>query len=232
MMKFPDSELRRRARAEDLRSRIRANVAVAELASELAHQLNNPLEALSNLIYLAKLKSPDDDHRRMLEDAELQLARVAAVVRSIVTLERTGHEERLQAAGTLLSADAYRRIQEEYESALHLASIVENAQDAIYSKKLDGTIMAWNAEAEHLFGYSASEALGQSVRMLIPPDLSDEEWQILENVKAGKRVAHYATTRQTKDGRLVRVSMSISPIRNASGKVVGASSIAREIVGP
>lgn len=219
----------RRVRAEELRSRIRANVAVAELASELAHQLNNPLEALTNMIYLARLRAEDDEMKDLLEDAESQLARMAAVVRSIVTLKTNDHEQRLRAAGTLLDAEAFRRIKEEYESALHLASIVESAQDAIYSKKLDGTIMAWNAEAEHLFGYSAAEALGKSVRMLIPSERSAEEWEIIEQVKAGKRVAHYKTVRKTKDGKRVRVSVSIAPIHSASGRVVGASTIAREI---
>jgi PAS domain S-box-containing protein len=87
----------------------------------------------------------------------------------------------------------------------------------------------WNAGAERLFGYSAEEALGKSVRILIPPDLSEEERQILEAIKEGKVVEHYETLRKTKDGRHVLVSVSISPIRNNSGRVVGASTIAREI---
>lgn len=232
MMKAHDSEHRRlrRTRGEELRARIRANVAVAELASELAHQLNNPLEALTNLIYLAKKGTRDTELQSLLDNAESQLARVSTVVRSILTLKGSDPQQRLQFAGKILGAEAFRRVKEEYESALHLASIVEGAQDAIYAKKLDGTIMAWNPEAERLFGYPANEALGKSVRMLIPVELMDEEWEILAQVKAGKRVAHYKTTRQTKDGRRVWVSMSISPIHSTSGKVVGASSIAREIV--
>lgn len=232
MMKTHDSEHRRlrRTRAEELRGKIRANVAVAELASELAHQLNNPLEALTNLLYLAKKAAHDNELRNMLDDAESQLARLSTVVRSLLTLKGSDPQERLQAAGKLLSPDAFRRIKEDYESALHLASIVEGAQDAIYSKKLDGTIMAWNPEAEHLFGYSAAEALGKSVRILIPAELMEEEWEILEQVKAGKRVAHYETTRKTKSGTHVRVSISVSPIHSTSGKVVGASTIAREII--
>ncbi len=220
---------RSRAQAEELRAKIRERVAVAELARELAHHLNNPLEALTNLIYLARQKASDERMRAMLDEAESQLARMSALVHSIINLQQTDPEQRLRTAGTLLDAQALRRIKEEYESALHLASIVEGAQDAIYSKKLDGTIMAWNAEAERLFGYSAPEALGRSVRMLIPPDRSEEERRILEDVRAGKRVAHFETLRRTKEGRDVRVSVSISPIRNPSGRVVGASTIAREI---
>jgi PAS domain S-box-containing protein len=131
----------------------------------------------------------------------------------------------------LLDPPAFQRIKEEYESALHLASIVEGAQDAIYSKKLDGTIMAWNAGAERLFGYPAKEALGKSVMMLVPPDLSKEERGIFEKIRTGTRVEHFDTLRRTKDGKDVRVSVSISPIRNSRGRVVGASTIAREVTG-
>lgn len=218
-----------RGELENLRSKIREKVVVAELASELAHQLNNPLEALTNLIYLARHKASDEELKGMLELAEAQLARMSAVVHSIITLDNSDPEQNLLAAGSLLDAEAFRRIKKKYESALHLASIVEGAQDAIYSKDLDGTIVAWNAEAERLFGYSDSEILGMNVTMLIPPDLYDEERQILEKIRAGERVAHFETLRRTKEGRDIRVSVSISPIRNPSGRVVGASTIAREI---
>jgi PAS domain S-box-containing protein len=215
---------------EELSSKISEKIALAELASELAHQLNNPLEALSNLIYLARTQAPDDELQRTLDEAEAQVARISMVVHNIITLEKSNHEQRLQTAGSLLGAEGLRRIKQKYESALQLASIVEGAHVAIYSKKMDGTIMGWNAEAERLFGYSAAEAMGQNVRMLIPPHLSEEESQILENVKAGKRVAHFETVRRTKDGRHVRVSVSISPIRNPRGRIVGASTIATEVV--
>lgn len=221
---------RPRGRLEDFRARIRERIAVAELARELAHQLNNPLEALTNLVYLVRRKASDDESKSMLDEAEFQLARMAAVVNSIVTLDKTDPEQRLQTASTLLDAQTLRRIKDEYESALHLASIVEGAQDAIYSKKLDGTLMAWNAGAERLFGYTASEALGKSVRILIPPDLMEEERAIVETVRSGKRVAHFETLRRAKDGTDIRVSVSISPIRNSSGRVVGASTIARASV--
>ncbi len=220
---------RKRRRADELRSNIREKVAVGELARELAHQLNNPLEALTNLIYLARENARNNDTKRLLDEAELQLARITSVVHSIISLQESDPEQRLRTAGALLNAQTVRRIKEEYESALHLASIVESAQDAIYSKKLDGTIMSWNAEAERVFGYTAEEAMGRSVRMLIPPDLSEEERQIVDKIRAGKRVAHYETRRRTKRGREIRISVSISPIRNASGRVVGASTIAREV---
>lgn len=212
-------------------SKIREKIAVAELAHELAHELNNPLEALTNLLYLAGEAAAENEQLiGMLDEAESQLARISTVVQSILALEEGGHEQRLRTAGRLLDATAFQRFKREYESALHLASIVEGAQDAIYSKKLDGTIMAWNAEAERLFGYSSSEVLGKSVRMLIPPNRSKEERNILNKLRAGQRVQHFETVRTTKEGRVIRVSVSISPIRNTSGRVVGASTIAREVV--
>ena len=218
-----------RGTAKDFRSTIREKIVVADLARELAHELNNPLEALVNLIYLARQKPLDTETKEMLDEAETQLARLSVVVDTILNLEKSNHEQLLRTAGTLVDAATFLRIKQKYESALHLASIVEGAQDAIYSKKLDTTIMAWNAGAERLFGYSAEEALGKSVRILIPPDLLEEERQILEKIREGGVVKHYDTLRRTKDGRDVRVSVSISPIRNTSGRVVGASTIAREI---
>ncbi len=220
---------RSRKHVEELRSKIREKIAVAELARELAHQLNNPLEALTNLIYLTRKKAASGEIKSMLDEAESQLARIAGVVHSIVSLEKSDPDQRLRTARKLLDAEAFRRIKQQYESALHLASIIEGAQDAIYSKKLDGTIMAWNPEAERLLGYSVSEALGKNLRMLIAPGLAKEERNILEEVKAGKRVTHFRTMRRTKDGRDIPVSVSISAIRNTSGRVVGASTIAREI---
>ena len=215
--------------AKDVRSKIREKVVVADLARELAHELNNPLEALVNLIYLARQKQLDEEAKAMLDEAELQLNRMSAVVNTILSLEKSNHEQRLRTVGTLLDPATFRRIKREYESALHLASIIEGAHDAIYSKKLDGTIMAWNAGAERLFGYSEEQALGQSVMMLVPPELSKEEREIFEKIKAGRVVKHFETLRRTKEGKDVRVSVSISPIRNKRGVVVGASTIARDV---
>lgn len=89
--------------------------------------------------------------------------------------------------------------------------------------------MAWNAGAERLFGYSEEQALGQSVMMLVPPERSQEEREIFEKIKAGSVVKHFETLRRTKEGKDVRVSVSISPIRNKRGVVVGASTIARDV---
>jgi PAS domain S-box-containing protein len=113
--------------------------------------------------------------------------------------------------------------------AQRLATIVECSQDAIISKDLSGTITTWNPAAERLFGYSAAEAVGRSITMLIPPGRLSEETAILDNIRRGERVAGYETVRQRKDGSQVDISLTISPLRNASGKIIGASKIARDI---
>jgi PAS domain S-box-containing protein len=114
-------------------------------------------------------------------------------------------------------------------AAQRLAAIVSSSDDAIVSKNLDGFIMTWNAGAERLFGYSAAEVIGQPITIVIPPDRLHEEPMILGRIRSGERVDHYETVRRRKDGRLVDVSLTISPVRDASGVIVGASKIARDI---
>ena len=110
-----------------------------------------------------------------------------------------------------------------------LVAIVESCDDAIISKDLDGIITSWNGSAERIFGYTADEAIGQSVTMLIPPDRADEEPVILGRLCRGERVDHFESIRVAKDGRLLNVSLTISPVRDAYGQIVGASKIARDI---
>jgi PAS domain S-box-containing protein len=110
-----------------------------------------------------------------------------------------------------------------------LAAIVESSDDAIVGKSLDSTILSWNAAATQLFGYDASEIVGQSVLRLIPPELRYEEPEIIARLARGERIEHYETIRVRKDGSRVAVSLSVSPIRDASGTVVGAAKIARDI---
>lgn len=110
-----------------------------------------------------------------------------------------------------------------------LAAIVEFSDDAIISKDLNGTIMSWNRGAEHLFGYAAEEAVGQSVTLLIPHERLDEEPAILERIRRGERIVHYETIRRRKDGALLDISLTVSPLRNERGEIVGASKIARDI---
>lgn len=110
-----------------------------------------------------------------------------------------------------------------------LEAIIESADDAIISKTLDGTLTSWNKAAQEIFGYTADEAVGQSVLMLIPNHLRDEEKMILSRIRNGERVQHYHTKRRAKDGRLLDVSLTVSPIKDENGKVIGASKILRDI---
>jgi PAS domain S-box-containing protein len=115
------------------------------------------------------------------------------------------------------------------ESDARLAAIVDSADDAIISKDLNGVIRTWNHGAARMFGYSAEEAVGRSILMLIPKELQHEEGDILAKLRAGERIDHYETVRQTKSGEMLDVSITISPIRDESGVVTGASKIARDI---
>ena len=113
--------------------------------------------------------------------------------------------------------------------ALRLAAIVESSEDAMIAKDLDGTITAWNAAAERLYGYTAREAIGQSVRIVVPPDRQDEEDRVLERLRGGETIKQFETVRMAKGGRLIEVSLTISPIRTPGGKIIGASKIARDL---
>jgi PAS domain S-box-containing protein len=126
------------------------------------------------------------------------------------------------------AADLIERSQAE-ERFRWLASIVESSDDAIIGENIDGMITSWNNGAERLFGYTADEVLDKPVTILFPPDRHDEELAILERVKRGERLDHYETIRHRKDGSSIDVSLTISPVKNAEGKIVGASKIARDI---
>jgi two-component system, chemotaxis family, CheB/CheR fusion protein len=110
-----------------------------------------------------------------------------------------------------------------------LAAIVESSDDAIISKNLDGVISSWNKSAERLFGYTAEEAIGQSIMLIIPADRRKEEESILDRIRHGQRVDHFETVRRRKDGTLIELSVTISPVRDSTGRVVGASKVGRDI---
>ena len=110
-----------------------------------------------------------------------------------------------------------------------LAAIVSSSEDAVVSKALDGTITSWNRAAERMFGYAAEEAVGRSIRLIMPPDKQDDFLSILDRVRRGERVEHYETLRKTRDGRIIEVALTVSPIHDERGNVVGASKIARDI---
>jgi PAS domain S-box-containing protein len=119
--------------------------------------------------------------------------------------------------------------QRPYVTASLLASIIESSDDGIYSLDLDGIITSWNKGAEQLFGYTAAEAVGTPVAILIPPDRQNGEIALLERIKRGEHIQHYETVRRRKDGNLVEISLTVSPIYTPKGNIIGASKIARDI---
>ena len=124
------------------------------------------------------------------------------------------------------SEEQLRRVLEEQA---YLAAIVESSDDAIISKDLNGVVRSWNAAAERMFGYSAEEVVGRPIRLIIPADRQAEEDDILARLRRGERVDHFQTVRRTKDGRFIDVALTVSPVRDASGRVIGASKIARDV---
>src|SRR5262249_22431456 len=137
------------------------------------------------------------------------------------------------ASGRLVGAinllmDVAEQHDAELESA-RLAAIIVSSDDAIISKTIDGRITSWNAGATRIFGYEASEMIGESILRIIPPELHGEEREILARLQRGERIDHYGTVRVAKDGRRVDISLTVSPLRDRSGKVVGASKVGRDI---
>jgi PAS domain S-box-containing protein len=132
----------------------------------------------------------------------------------------------------VLFADYHRDVTDRKRSETaqaHLAAIIESSEDAIIGKTLDGTITSWNPAAERLYGYTAEEAVGRSITMLIPPGGPNDVPELLSKIGRGERVARYDARRQTKDGRLLDISLTISPVRDSQGTIVGASVNARDI---
>jgi PAS domain S-box-containing protein len=124
---------------------------------------------------------------------------------------------------------AERALRENEQQLGALASIVESSDDAIVSKSLDGIIKSWNRGAERIFGYTAEEAIGQPITIVIPEDRLDEERTILNRIRRGERIEHFETVRRRKNGSLITISLTVSPIKDAAGRIMGASKIARDI---
>ena len=147
-------------------------------------------------------------------------------------VQSTGHPvfnasgDPVEYVGILMDVTERRRAE---QATRLLAAVVESSHDGIVSKNLDGVITSWNKGAERLFGYAAEEAVGQNIALIIPPDRHDEERAIVERLTRGERVDHFETVRMRKDGRLLDVALTISPMKDAAGRVVGASKLARDI---
>ncbi|HEV2855287.1 MAG TPA: PAS domain S-box protein [Thermoanaerobaculia bacterium] len=186
----------------------------------------------------------NEDTRQTAENPALQALRQGVVVglaNHTILIARDGTERpiddsaapMLDESGTpvgvvLVFRDVTERRRAE-EVQARLAAIVESSQDAIVSKTLDSIIRTWNAGAERLFGYRAEEAVGRSITLIIPPERLGEEQEILARLARGERIEHYETVRMAKDGRRLDISLTISPIRDAEGRVIGASKVARDV---
>src|SRR5512135_467861 len=137
---------------------------------------------------------------------------------------KSAPKEPSSARGQIGSQEASAR-----QARIELAAIVESSDDAILSKDLNGTIHSWNKGAERIYGYSAAEMLGRHVSTLMPPDYPDDTPAIMQRLRRGERLEHYETLRQAKDGTVLNVSLTISPIHDESGAIIGSSTIARDI---
>jgi len=181
---------------------------------------------------------PAEDVPRLLEDVEKERPAFdrAGVWQHrrkdghVIDVEVTSHTLSFggRPAALVLVQDISERKRAEDEHA-HLAAIVESSQDAIIGKTLGGIITSWNRGAEQLYGYPSTEAVGQPIAMLVPPEHMDEVRGILERIRRGEHLDHYETVRHRKDGGRIEVSLTISPIKDAAGKITGASIIARDI---
>ena len=183
-----------------------------------------------------------DDHQHE-EDHVLARIRAGEAITHFETIRRTKDGRLIPISlsvspivdekGTVIGASKIaRNISDRVEaaaSARQLAAVVESSDDAIVTKDLTSTITSWNAAAERIFGYTAAEAIGRSVRMLIPKELQNEEDIVLAKIRAGEKVDHYETVRQHKDGSRLSISLTVSPIRNDTGEIIGASKVARDI---
>ncbi|MGN6424616.1 MAG: PAS domain S-box protein [Asticcacaulis sp.] len=188
-----------------------------------------------------RLIVPDD---RMDEDEAL-LSRLQAGERiehfETVRKHRTGgrldvtlsaspiHDQRGEVSGVSETIRSLSRARHAERAGALLAAIVDSSDDAVVSKNLNSVITSWNKGAERIFGWSADEAVGQSILLLIPPELHSQEDEIISKIKVGERIQHFVTERVRKDGARVNVSITISPVRNPQGEIVGASKIARDV---
>jgi PAS domain S-box-containing protein len=149
---------------------------------------------------------------------------------AVSQLVDTTELERAQAEIERQNAELTILLEKTREVALlksHLAAIVEGSDDAVISKNFFGIITSWNPAAERIYGYTAQEAIGKHISIVVPFDHQDEEYDIIDRLRRGERVDHFQTVRRTKTGKLVNVSITVSPVRDADGKVIGASKVAR-----
>ena len=188
----------------------------------------------------------DESTRTPVENPALQAlapAAVAGAANHAILIARDGTERAIENSATpirdpsgatvgtvLVFRDITERRRAE-EARGELAAIVESSDDAIIGKSLDGTIRSWNAGAQRIFGYTAAEAVGRPITLIVPPDRLDEERSILARLVRGERLEHYETVRLARDGRRLDISLTVSPISDGHGRIVGASKVARDVTG-
>ncbi|HYX39352.1 MAG TPA: PAS domain S-box protein, partial [Oligoflexus sp.] len=186
----------------------------------------------------------DERDRRPIEnpvEGILRQSKKEGLPAHLILITRTGHEIQIEDnVAPIIGADdqlqgivlVFRDISEKRAASLtnqHLAAIVASSDDIIASKNLDGIITSWNAGAERALGYKAEEVIGRHISILVPDDHLEDVTRILNQIRQGKRVDHYVTKRRTKDGRIIDVSLTVSPIFDAYGLIVGASKVGRDI---
>src|SRR5215472_4548656 len=188
----------------------------ALLQTKFSLEFNEWIKQLQNERYWSgELRHVCKDGREVIVESRQQLLSDSTVIE--VNRDVT---ERKQTEAALRESEQQLR---------WLASIIASSDDAIISKNLDGIITSWNEGAGRLYGYTAEEAIGQPITILIPEDRQNEEREISARIKCGEHIDHFETVRRCKHGRLVAVSLTVSPIEDAEGKIVGASKIARDI---
>jgi PAS domain S-box-containing protein len=177
---------------------------------------------LNDRYWSGELRHICKDGHEVTADSRMQLLgdNIVLEVNRDVTQVKALDIQRIQVEAALRESEQQLR---------WLASIVESSDDAIISKNLDGIITSWNRGAERVFGYTADEAIGQPITIVIPKERQDEERAILTRIRRGERIDHFETVRQRKHGSLIVVSLTVSPVKNAEGKIVGASKNARDI---
>jgi PAS domain S-box-containing protein len=224
--------------AADSNSRVTYLNKVAEELTgwSLAEAHGKPLESIFHIV--------NEETRTQVENPAIRAIRegvIFGLANHTLLLTRDGKEIPIDDSGAPIKDETgqligavlvFREISERRKAERAqglLAAIVESAEDAIISKNLDGVIESWNRGAEELFEYRAEEAIGQSIKLIIPPDRHDEEAVILNRLRRGERIEHFETVRLTKSGRLIDIDLSVSPVRNRRTDIIGASKIARDI---
>ncbi len=219
-----DAELRVRTVSESFCRSF--GVARAETEGRLVYELGDGQWNVAELRRLLEEVLPRDNQ---FDDYEAQHEFEHIGKRTMLLSARRLLQLDDRSPAILLAIEDVTELRQAQAATAQLAAIVTSSKDAIISKDLEGVITSWNKGAEALFGYAAEEAIGRPVTLLIPEDRLDEERQILERIRRGEAIEHYETVRRRKDGSLLDISLTVSPVRDGSGRIVGASKVAREI---